>query len=392
MKKILTGLFVILCIVGTILLRLYTVDRNVPQKTIEPPVQTEVAEAPEPEIKEPEKSEVTVLSMGDIIFHQATYLNFKDENGNYDFTHFFKEMEEEYKDKLVVGNFETTVNPERKISGFPMFNTPATAVTAIKNAGIDVLTTANNHCIDTGSRGIATTIEEIGKNGIEHTGTFTDPNQRGGIIVSRNGINIGILAYSEMFNGNDAGLKREDLYMINPLNEDKITADIKELRDKGADFIVVYPHFGIEYSFTPSNTQKYWTEYILNAGADMVVGSHPHVPQKAEILNIDGEDKLAVYSLGNFISNQREDNIGKKLTEVGTILEFTLEKEGEKTKVVSAFLKPVYTYRFRNESGIWEYNAVLLDNLLNKTEDPNLKQRLINLKTDWENVVEMTSW
>lgn len=392
MKKFLTGLFVILCIVGTILLRLYTVDRNVPQKTIEPPAQTEVAEAPEPEIKEPEKSEVTVLSMGDIIFHQATYLNFKDENGNYDFTHFFKEMEGEYKDKLVVGNFETTVNPERKISGFPMFNTPATAVTAIKNAGIDVLTTANNHCIDTGSRGIATTIEEIEKNGIEHTGTFTDPNQRGGIIVSRKGINIGILAYSEMFNGNDAGLKREDLYMINPLNEDKITADIKELRDKGADFIVVYPHFGIEYSFSPSNTQKYWTEYILNAGADMVVGSHPHVPQKAEILNINGEDKLAVYSLGNFISNQREDNIGKKLTEVGTILEFTLEKEGEKTKVVSAFLKPVYTYRFRNESGIWEYNAVLLDNLLNKTEDPNLKQRLINLKTDWENVVEMTSW
>lgn len=392
MKKILTGLFVILCIVGTILLRFYTVDRNVPQKTTEPPAQTEVAEAPEPEIKEPEKSEGTVLSMGDIIFHQATYLNFKDENGNYDFTHFFKEMAEEYKDKLVVGNFETTVNPERKISGFPMFNTPATAVTAIKNAGIDVLTTANNHCIDTGSRGIATTIEEIEKNGIEHTGTFTDPNQRGGIIVSRNGINIGILAYSEMFNGNDAGLKREDLYMINPLNEDKISADIKELRDKGADFIVVYPHFGIEYSFTPSNTQKYWTEYILNAGADMVVGSHPHVPQKAEILNINGEDKLAVYSLGNFISNQREDNIGKKLTEVGTVLEFTLEKEGEKTKVVSAFLKPVYTYRFRNERGVWEYNAVLLDNLINKTEDPNLKQRLINLKTDWENVVEMTSW
>lgn len=392
MKKFLTGVFVILCIVGTILLRLYTVDGDVPQKTIEPPVQTEVAEATEPEVKEPEKTEVTVLSMGDIIFHQATYLNFKDENGNYDFTHFFKEMEEEYKDKLVVGNFETTVNPERKISGFPMFNTPATAVAAIKNAGIDVLTTANNHCIDTGSRGIATTIEEIEKNGIEHTGTFTDPDKRGGIIVSRNGINIGILAYSEIFNGNDAGLKREDLYMINPLNEDKITADIKELSDKGADFIVVYPHFGIEYSFNPSNTQKYWTEYILNAGADMVVGSHPHVPQKAEILNINGEDKLAVYSLGNFISNQREDNIGKKLTEVGTVLEFTLEKEGEKTKVVSAILKPVYTYRFRNERGVWEYNAVLLDNLLNKTEDPNLKQRLINLKTDWENVVEMTSW
>lgn len=392
MKKILTGLFVLLCIAGIILLRLYTADGNVPQKTIEPSVQTEVAEATEPEIKEPEKSEVTVLSMGDIIFHQATYLNFKDEMGNYDFTHFFKEMEEEYKDKLVVANFETTVNPERKISGFPMFNTPATALTAIKNAGIDVLTTANNHCIDTGSRGIATTIAEIEKNGIEHTGTFTDPDHRGGIIVSRNGINIGILAYSEMFNGNDAGLKRENLYMINPLNEDKIAADIKELRDKGADFIVVYPHFGIEYSFTPSNAQKYWTEYILNKGADMVVGSHPHVPQKAEILNVNGEDKLAVYSLGNFISNQREDNIGKKLTEVGTILEFTLEKDEEKTKVVSAVLKPVYTYRFRNERGVWEYNAVLLDNLLEKTEDPNLKQRLINLKADWENVVEMTRW
>ena len=195
-----------------------------------------------------------------------------------------------------------------------------------------------------------------------------------------------------MFNGNDAGLKREDLYMINPLNEDKIAADIKELRDKGADFIVVYPHFGIEYSFNPSNAQKYWTEYILNKGADMVVGSHPHVPQKAEILNINGEDKLAVYSLGNFISNQREDNIGKKLTEVGTILEFTLEKDEEKTKVVSAVLKPVYTYRFRTERGVWEYNAVLLDNLLEKTEDPNLKQRLINLKADWENVVEMVSW
>ena len=392
MKKILMGLFVLLCIAGIILLRLYTVDRDVPHKTSEPSVQTEVAEATEPEIKEPEKSEVTVLSMGDIIFHQATYLNFKDENGNYDFTHFFKEMEEEYKDKLVVGNFETTVNPERKISGFPMFNTPATALTAIKNAGIDVLTTSNNHCIDTGSRGIATTIEEIEKNGIEHTGTFTDLDHRGGIIVSRNGINIGILAYSEMFNGNDAGLKRENLYMINPLNEDKIAADIKELRDKGADFIVVYPHFGIEYSFNPSNAQKYWTEYILNAGADMLVGSHPHVPQKAEILNINGEDKLAVYSLGNFISNQREDNIGKKLTEVGTILEFTLEKDAEKTKVVSAVLKPVYTYRFRNERGVWEYNAVLLDNLLEKTEDPNLKQRLINLKADWENVVEMVSW
>lgn len=392
MKKIFTGLFVLLCIVGTILLRLYTVGIDVPQKVNEPIAQTEVAEAPEPEIKKPEKTELTVLSMGDIIFHQATYLNFKDENGNYDFTHFFKEMEEEYRDKLVIGNFETTVNPERKISGFPMFNTPATSVAAIKNAGIDVLTTANNHCIDTGSRGIATTIEEIEKNGLKHTGTFTDPNHRGGIIVSQNGINIGILAYSEMFNGNDAGLKSENLYMINPLNEEKISADIKELQDFGADFIVVYPHYGIEYSFNPSNTQRYWTDYILKSGADMVVGSHPHVPQKAEILNINGEDKLAVYSLGNFISNQRESIIGKKLTEVGTVLEFTLEKEEGSTKVASAVLKPVYTYRFKNESGIWEYNAVFLDDLLKKTEDPNLKQRLINLKTDWENVVEMTSW
>lgn len=396
MKKILISIFVLLGIVTICLL--YRHNKEVSfQSLSESKILSEntkrIEDKGNSKNKEDEKNpkRVSIYSVGDVIFHQIMYLNTQDGEGNYSFNHMFEDMKDFFADRVVIGNYETTSNPNRKWSGYPMFNTPPQAIKALKESGFDVLTTANNHCMDTGAEGIATTIEELEKSGLAHTGTFKSIDDTRGIIFEKNGIKIGIIAYSEMFNGNDCSLKKEQRYMINPLDKDKIRKDIEDLKVRGADFIIAYPHFGNEYQVEPTDSQKFWAKFLLEEGADIVIGSHPHVPQKCEAFDFNGKEKYVVYSLGNFISNQNRQSIGKKLTEVGSGIELNLIKDDRGTRLENFKLNPIYTSRFRNDKGYFEFRSIDLNKLIEKTEDANMKKSLLELKDIWTKVVEITN-
>ncbi|MGO1580761.1 MAG: CapA family protein [Peptoniphilaceae bacterium] len=305
-----------------------------------------------------------ILATGDIMYHMPLYRNNYDiEKEEYDFSSYYAKVSEYLNGAdLVVGNFETTVNPNRKISGHPMFNTPPEALKYLKNFGFDVLSTVNNHSLDTGVEGIKTTIEEIDKAGLKHFGTYKDKRQP--LIINSNGIKVAFLGYAEIFNGLESLLNEENSYMVSSLNEELILKEITELKERGVDYIIAYPHWGVEYTREATENQKYFNEFLLKNGVDAVLGSHPHVIQPIELSNINGEEKFTIFSMGNSISNQRRPWINKDGVESGVFVELNLEKNGDKTILKSYNLHPTYVNRFRDEKGRMQSEVILYHDLV----------------------------
>ena len=275
--------------------------------------------------------EITLGVTGDIMYHPWTFYRNVDSQGNYDFSFFYekvKKLTEEFD--LMAGNYETTSTPNRNMEGYPLFNTPSNSIEQLKESGFDILTTANNHCLDSGAEGISDTIDALDTHGIHTTGTFKDDNRQY-LIVEEQGIKIGILAYSQMFNGMEGVLAQEQRDMINPMTEDLMKNDVKSLKEN-VDFLIVFPHWGEEYSFNPTEFQRNMGKNLLNWGADIVMGSHPHVIQPIEEVDFDGEKKFIFYSMGNSISGQRQEYNGLKEVEAGLIAGLKLKKSFKENK------------------------------------------------------------
>ncbi|MDO5040864.1 MAG: CapA family protein [Peptoniphilus sp.] len=311
------------------------------------------------EVQEPETHEVKIWATGDIMYHMPLYKNnFNQEREEYDFSSYYRRVSEYLKGAdLVVGNFESTVNPDRPLSGHPMFNTPPEAIRYLKQSGFDILSTANNHCLDTGVEGVHSTIDAMDKAGIKHFGTYVD--NREPLIVEYNNIKIGFVSYSEIFNGLDPLVGDDQKDMISPLNEEVILKDLSELKNRGADYIICYPHWGVEYSRIPKEKQKYFNDFLIENGVDAVLGSHPHVVQPFETKEFEGEEKFTIYSMGNSISNQRIKWIGRRGVESGVFVELNLEKTGDKTVLKSYKLFPTYVNRYIDERGVIQSEVVL---------------------------------
>lgn len=271
-------------------------------------------------------AEVSLGVTGDIMYHPWTFFRNVDGEGNYDFSFFYRDVEDLIESfDLMAGNYETTFTPKRKMEGYPLFNTPSNSITQLKESGFDILTTSNNHCLDSRVEGIIDTIDALDTNGIKHTGTFK-LGERPFLIVEKNDIKIGILAYSQMFNGMDPILSQEQRSMINPMNSEVMERDVKELKEQ-VDFLIVFPHWGEEYMFTPTEFQKNNGHNLLSWGADIVIGSHPHVLQPIEEVDVDGVKKYIFYSMGNSISGQRQEYNGLREVEAGLIANLKIKKD-----------------------------------------------------------------
>lgn len=241
---------------------------------------------------------------------------------------------------IAIANFEVTL-AGTPYMGYPQFSSPAALAVACKNAGIDYLVTANNHAADRGKKGITGTIARLDSIGIPHTGTFLNSSERDSLyplMIRRNGISIALLNYTYATNG----IKVPEPVIVNMLDKNLITSDIKKARDKNADLIILFLHWGTEYDSIPSKSQVDLAEYFFSLGVDLVIGSHPHVLQKMVWIRNPApqKDRVAVYSLGNFISNQR-----KPRTDGGSIVRIELTKTGDSYKISDAgyYLTWVYT-------------------------------------------------
>lgn len=264
-------------------------------------------------------------------------------NGGYQFDHFFAEVKPYLQTAdLTIGNLETTLaGKEKGFKGYPQFNAPDQIVDALVNSGVDLMSTANNHAMDTGEQGVKRTYQILKQKGIHPVGTAPTPEKQKPTIIKKNGITFAFLAYTEHTNGLPVPTGKE--YLVNKIDTKKIAEDIKESKKLGAEFIIVSLHFGNEYQRQPNQTQIKIAKQTLQAGADVILGSHPHVLQPIEKVNIQGKEKLIIYSLGNFISNQFFPH-----TDEGIILFFDVEKnqETKQIKLKNISYLPTFVHKY----------------------------------------------
>jgi len=250
---------------------------------------------------EPEPVRVRLLFAGDVMQHLPQIAAARREDG-FDYREVFAYVAPRFRAAdLAIVNLETTLSREAPYRGYPCFRSPAALAGALRDAGVDVALLANNHCCDGGAEGIRTTIGELKAQGIACTGVFdTEENRRNGhpLLVERCGIRFALLNYTYGTNG----IPTPDGMTVNRIDTLRMAADLAAARDSLADCIVVCMHWGNEYERKENARQRCLAGFLRRHGADLVVGSHPHVvqPFKAETSHI------VLYSLGNFVSNQRK--------------------------------------------------------------------------------------
>ncbi len=203
---------------------------------------------------------------------------------------------------ITIGNLELTFGGA-PYKGYPQFSAPDELAVALKDAGVDVLVTANNHSLDRGRRGLERTINRLDSLQFLHTGTFRDSVERMNqypLLISKNGFTIALLNYTYGTNG----LRVTKPNVVNLLDTALIRKDLLKAKSLLPDFIIVFTHWGLEYQSQPSADQKRIGELCFRLGANAVIGSHPHVLQPMEWSKRDNQ--VLVYSLGNFVSGQRD--------------------------------------------------------------------------------------
>ncbi len=287
-------------------------------------------------------NKVSLLFIGDIMGHDEQIWSAENRTDHtYDYNEVFRYIKPVLSESdIVVANFEVTLaGPPYK--GYPRFSSPASLADACKNSGIGYLVTANNHSADRGKQGIIKTIMRLDSLGIPHTGTFVSQRSRDSLspfIIRKKDISVAILNYTFSTNG----IAVPHPVIVNMLEKDLVINDIANARNKKPDMLVLFLHWGKEYDTIPSSYQVDMARLFLSAGADIVIGSHPHVLQKMVMLrdSIKGRDNIVVYSLGNFITNQRKPG-----TDGGAMVRITMERNGEKIKILNAgyYLTWVYT-------------------------------------------------
>ena len=287
-------------------------------------------------------NKISLLFLGDIMGHEEQIWSAENrETRAYNYDDVFQYIREEISEAdITVANFEVTLAGQ-PYKGYPTFSSPAPLAVACHNAGIDVLVTANNHAADRGNKGVLSTIYRLDSLGIPHTGTFRDQAARDTLypmIIKKNGFSLALLNYTYGTNG----ITVPPPVIVNTLDKPIISGDILKARNKNPDAIILFLHWGTEYDTIPSKSQTDLAEYFFNKGVDIIIGSHPHVIQKMVWSPGDTQikDRIVVYSLGNFVSNQRRTR-----TDGGAMVRIELAKNADSLYVSDAayYLTWVYT-------------------------------------------------
>ena len=248
----------------------------------------------------------------DIMIHQqqldAAVYKGKDKSkaGTYDFNPQFRRIKPLIADAFLVGNLETVfagAGRKLKYSGFPFFNTPDVFTETLNDLQIDLLTLANNHIFDRGAKGARRTTEVLDSADLNWIGLgLDDIPSNDAVILENDGIKAAFVNYSY---GSNEWPKSNDIH-LNTISEENIRLGIERAKSLSPDVIIALFHWGNEYHFKPNIHQKNAADWAFTNGADLIVGTHPHVLQPVEV-RIESEDKVkaVAWSLGNFVSFQR---------------------------------------------------------------------------------------
>lgn len=305
------------------------------------------------ETVEPVKEDINIKMtvIGDIMCHNSQYKDAYD-GSTYDFSYVFDDIKNYISSAdIAVGNLETTfAGKERGYSNYPRFNSPEQLAYNLKDMGIDVLCTANNHSMDTNYSGVVSTLDFLDDAGISHMGTSRTAEEQNQILVKDvNGIKIAFLAFTYGTNG--IPVPSANSYCVNLIDKDLILKQLELAKAQEPDLICVNMHWGLEYQNVQNSDQEDWADFLFENGVDVILGSHPHVLQPMEKRTVtleDGTTKncFVIYSLGNFISGQT-----KKNTRTSIILNINFTKDGETGKTTIGDVSYVPIYMYKSSSG-----------------------------------------
>ena len=272
--------------------------------------------------QETKNNKVTLLFVGDLMQHQGQIDAARTPQG-YDYSACFKLVKDEIDSAdIAIGNLEVTLGG-KPYKGYPQFSAPDEFLYAIRDAGFDVLLTANNHCLDRGQKGLERTIAKLDSLGIPYAGTYQNnqiKNVRYPLILEKKGIRIALLNYTYGTNG----FKTTGSNVVNYIDKTAISRDIELARAQKVDVIIACMHWGEEYKQIPSNAQKEMATWLIKQGVNHVIGSHPHVVQPIVVQtdSLSQQKNVIAYSLGNYISNMSAPN-----TDGGLMLKLELTKD-----------------------------------------------------------------
>ncbi len=279
-----------------------------------------------------EKESLSLIFMGDIMGHnEQIEASYDYLSGTYDYTSVFKQISPLIKSAdIAIANLEVTL-AGKPYKGYPQFCSPDALAVAVKEAGVDVLVTANNHSCDRGKKGVLRTLSVLDSLGIAHTGTFQDSISRvknNLLVLEKNGIKVGLLNYTYGTNG----LPTPKPTIVNRIDKKQIKKDIEEAKNKKLDKLIVMLHWGLEYKRRPSKKQRKLANFLFSNGVDVIIGGHPHVIQGLEYKAPTETEKehFIAYSLGNFVSNQRD-----KTKDGGMMVALTFSKDINKKVSIS---------------------------------------------------------
>jgi poly-gamma-glutamate synthesis protein (capsule biosynthesis protein) len=356
--------------------------------------------------KFPVKKNTSLIAVGDIMFHKYQLTRgYNNKTKQFDFSDAFVDVKP-YIEKadFSVANLETTLAGENGsrtnpvvygYTGYPCFNSPDVVAKNIKDTGFDLVSTANNHSLDSNTSGISRTIDVLDDNGILHVGTYKTKEESKDIkIVNVNGIDFAFLSFT--YSANGFTLSKEKEHMLNSLdmyNEKKLEemySKVNRAYKMNVDEVVVLLHFGNEYVKYPDKYyQRPIVKKLFESGADIILGSHPHVLQPIEVCQVEREDGnietgLVIYSLGNFLSSQSGENGKDK--DIGVIMNIDFEKVGDSKPIIKGLsLFPTYTYWSKDTIGI----TPIKETIENKEKIKKFKKKDINrMKYAYDNTIK----
>ena len=265
---------------------------------------------------------VELTFVGDAMQHSPQLTAARQGNGTYDYSPCFRHIEKDIAGAdYAVANLECTLAGP-PYTGYPTFSAPNSYAEQLKKSGFDLLFTANNHCLDRRDKGLRHTLQTLDSIGMPHLGTYDNPAARQAevpFITTIKGVKFAFLCYTYGTNG----IPVQGDAVVNYIDRKQIAADIAKARSKGAQVLCVGMHWGIEYQLKPVDEQRALADFLVDQGVDLIIGGHPHVVEPMEIRHSDKYDKdvLLVYSLGNFISNQRDiDSRGGAMVKVNVAM------------------------------------------------------------------------
>lgn len=290
----------------------------------------------------------TMTAIGDTLCHNTQYWDaYNSSTKQYDFSYVYDDIKDYTSSAdITIGSLETTfAGEDRGYSNYPVFNSPDSLATGLKDIGVDVISLAGNHALDYGYSGICRTIDVLDNVGISHLGTYKSAEDQDKILIKDvKGVKIAFINYTYGTNG--IPVPSDKPYCLNLIDKDLISKQINQAKEQNVDMIVACMHWGTEYKTSANDEQKELADFLFKSGVDIILGNHPHVlePMEKKTITLDDgstKDVFVVYALGNFTADQRAE-----ITRDSAILNLDITKDSDgKILINKVSYVPIYMYK-----------------------------------------------